>query len=119
MVFDSAYVYDILRRRCEGQPPQSKVFPISAETYRRWWQAAARTTGVADQIGPPYSARHAGASRDLTEGRRTFDELKRRGRWRTDKAVQRYARPHVWTAVQSAVPEIIKKKAEELLAQRR
>ena len=39
-------------------------------------------------IGPPHTARHTGASRDLAGGRRSFDEIKRRGRWKADDGVQ-------------------------------
>ena len=65
-----------------------------------------------------YQLRHGGASHDSLYKRRGYEDRKQRGRWRTDEAVQRYARPHVWTSVQAEVPQDIKKKAEQLLSRR-
>ena len=38
----------------------------------------------------PYQMRHAGPSWDALHGNRTDDQIKRRGRWKTDKSVRRY-----------------------------
>ena len=39
-----------------------------------------------------YSLRHAGASWDLLTGRRSYEQVKDRGGWRTDSSMQRYAK---------------------------
>ena len=64
--------------------------------WAKWWKIASEHAGGPDIVGPPHSARHTSASRDLALGRRSFEEVKRRGRWKSDDAVPRYAQTHKW-----------------------
>ena len=47
-----------------------------------------------EPLGPPvlYQLRHSGPSHDLAQRRRTLVEVKKRGRWRADTSVSRYAK---------------------------
>ena len=38
----------------------------------------------------PYGARHSGPAVDVSRGLRTRQEVKERGRWKSEKSVQRY-----------------------------
>ena len=114
------YVLNILERRTKGRDPTDKVFPIKAPTYRKWWTWAAKKTMKADakMVGPPHSARHTGASRDLAEGHRTFDQVHRRGRWKASASVQRYAKTHVWTTLINDLPLEVGAEGDNILASR-
>ena len=110
---------EILKRRNANLRNDERVFPISAATYAKWWRAALKhVLGSADLRGPPHSARHTGASKDLATGYRTFAQVQRRGRWKTQVAVQRYARPHVWMAAEASVPKDVLDKGNALLSER-
>lgn len=116
VVFDEPHSVQILRRRIAGKKPDDRVFSISADVYRKWWRATSRAVGV--DVGPPHTARHTGASRDLATNYRTFDQVQRRGRWKAADSVQRYARPHEWATVCAAVPEDVRLRGTVLLAAR-
>ena len=47
-----------------------------------------------EPLGPPvlYQLRHSGPSHDLAQRRRSLVEVKKRGRWRADTSVARYAK---------------------------
>ena len=72
----------------------------------------------ADKVGPPHSARHTGASRDLAEGHRTFDQVQRRGRWKASASVQRYAKTHMWTTLINDLPLEVRTEGDNILASR-
>ena len=118
VLVEASYPFEILLRRCQGCEADERVFPISAELYRKWWHSASRALSCEHLAGPPHTARHTGASRDLAEHRRSFSQVKRRGRWKTDEAIQRYARPHVWPGVRAQVPPDIMARGKKLMSQR-
>ena len=119
VVFDEPYSLLVLRRRVKGLEPDGRVFPLSSSVYGRWWRAAARAVlGDPGGAGPPHTARHTGASRDMSEGRRTFEEVKRRGRWKSDDSVQRYARPHAWLEAVAAQPPEVYARGRAILDER-
>jgi integrase len=112
---DSPYAHDVLRRRIAGLRPSDRVFPITANQYRSWWTRAAKAVLKTSSVPPPHSARHTGASRDLAEGYRTFEQVQRRGRWSVPSSVQRYAKTHTWRAVELSVPEAVREEGNRLL----
>ena len=118
IVFDAPRSLALLRASVQGKSAQDRLFRISSDLYKRWWRAAAKGVCGAQEhlVGPAHSARHTGASRDMAEQYRDFAEIKRRGRWKTDDAVQRYAKVHVWATVQAATPPEIRARGRELLA---
>jgi len=119
VTIDDPWCISILLRRCEGKPPHTRVFPISAATYAQLYKkAAAAVFGKSEAIGPPHSARHTGASRDLAEGYRTFEQVQRRGRWKAADSVQRYAKVHAWFECQARQPVQVREKGARILAQR-
>jgi len=65
---------DILRRRCEGRPPEAPVFYTNrgkaigcVRRLTRTWKACARRAGLPDSI-TPHSARHGGLSKLVAAG---------------------------------------------------
>ena len=67
------------------------LWPFSQEQYSEFVATAASLTGQADLV--PYSFRHAGASHDLLTRSRSAEEVKQRGRWRTDGSLKHYGKP--------------------------
>ena len=67
-----------------------KLFNFKMEEYRRAFVKAGVDLGVPGLH--PYQMRHGGATEDLTSGRRDFNMVKIRGRWRTDQSVRRYSK---------------------------
>ncbi len=98
----------VMRRVASCAKPEDKVFPVSANVYRLWWGKAYRAVaGLETRRLPPHACRHTGASRDLATVYRTFEQVKRRGRWKADDSVQRYAKTHAWlVTTQGQSPEV-------------
>jgi integrase len=108
----------ILRRRCAGKKPDQKVFQLSAAVYRKWWHRAGDAVLGPAAAGPPHSARHTGASRDLAQHYRDFSQIQRRGRWKTASSVQRYAKTLAFMEAVLRVPPAVKKEGDDILAGR-
>jgi hypothetical protein len=92
----------MLQRRLAVRRPDESLFGLDDVTYRQKWHEAASLAGVS--VGPPHSARHAGASRDLATAYRQQDAVMRRGRWRSEVSVRRYGKTHVWFALRDSQP---------------
>ena len=118
VTFDSDYVKNILKRRGKKGKPKDRVFNVSREHYSRWYQKAARATKLEPYTRPLHSIRHTGPSRDLASGYRTWEQIKRRGRWQSDEAVMRYTKQHVYLAAMAALPPEIVSRAEAISRER-
>ena len=68
---------------------EAHVFPISEHTFRRLFAECGASLSLPRTI-VPHSMRHGGATRDYTTGRRTADEVRVRGRWKSEKSMQHY-----------------------------
>ena len=68
------------------------LWPLNLEEFGKFFHGALKTLGL-DHLGiTVYSLRHAGASWDLLTGRRSYEQVKDRGGWKTDTSMQRYAK---------------------------
>ena len=85
----SAAVVRALRRSCG---PKDLIFPITQDKYRKEWRLAAEELGL--KVGPPHAIRHTGAATFVAAGG-DLEAARRRGRWQTTTALQRYAKTHV------------------------
>jgi integrase len=99
--------------RIAKKGPSEKLFNTTGQRYREAWLAAvAEMQSWPDcaglKVGPPHSARHTGASRDLSEGYRSLWQVQRRGRWSSEKSVLRYAKSHAWTEAQARTPAAVR-----------
>ena len=66
------------------------IFNFTGDQFREQFQQAGRLLDIADL--QTYQLRHGGASEDLNSRCRSYNEVKERGRWRTDTSVRRYAK---------------------------
>ena len=93
----------LLKALREGLPPLDLLFPISQDQYRRAWRRSFDRTGLAD-FGPPHSLRHAGAAAFVAAGG-SLETARRKGRWQTTSALQRYTKVHVLIEQRSKLDE--------------
>ena len=80
----------LLRKAKMLSSPDSLIFTFSMEEFRVQFVKAASQMGL-HQLHP-YQLRHGGATEELTAKVREFNQVKSRGRWKTDKSVRRYAK---------------------------
>jgi integrase len=119
VVMDEPNSADILRRLIANKDKDELVFALTADEYRRFWKRAAKEVlGDSNAAGPPHSARHTGASRDLTEGYRTMEQVMKRGRWKALNSVHRYAKSHAWYAALASQPSGVREQGDLLLSAR-
>ena len=73
--------------------PDDLIFNLSLAELSKLFRTAALRLGL-ESLGPPvlYQLRHSGPSHDLAQRRRSLGEVKKRGRWRADSSVARYAK---------------------------
>jgi hypothetical protein len=109
----------MMARKEKLTKPEEKIFKISKGAYRVWWNKAADAVGGgAKHVGPPHSARHTGAARDMAEGYRSFDQVQRRGRWRPQDSVLRYGRTHAWHEARARQSKAVQSEGGDILAKR-
>ena len=68
------------------------MWSFSADTDVELFKAAAAAMKLERLHPVRYAMRHGGASDDLLAKRRQLPEVMRRGRWRTDASLRRYAK---------------------------
>jgi hypothetical protein len=108
---DDAYLCRILCRIKSGLlPPGAALFPHPQSYVRKLWTLAQVTLGLT-KIHPLHSLRHSKPSADARSGRRSLEEIRRRGRWSQLKSVQRYSRGHALTMHLSALPPAIRQRS--------
>ncbi|CAK0903488.1 unnamed protein product [Prorocentrum cordatum] len=71
-------------------PPQQCPFAFSQADFIQRFRLAGQRCGIELLRPELYMLRHSGPSFDQAIGRRTLAEIKLRGRWMSDAAVQRY-----------------------------
>ena len=92
VVLRFGFVMALLRAAKDVAEDGDLIFPLTPATFRkRWWEALAALDLV--WCGPPHGIRHSGAS-DYVECGFTLEATRRRGRWRSAAAVQRYTKVH-------------------------
>ncbi len=73
--------------------------------------AAAKQLGLPDMSpGDLYRVRHGGASWDVATEVRSLTAVKRRGVWKSDKSVGRYAKPMRLTEQLTSLDPVVLKK---------
>lgn len=94
--------------------PEERVFQFSQQHLRGLWNWAKRRLKLKD-VGPLYSLRHTEPAASVEERRRTLEEVRRMGRWRTLTSVGRYSKTHRLVRQRSQLPPEVRERREELL----
>ena len=82
-------VLEVLKR---GRLPHENLWPFSLAELATEFRLSVEQVGLAELQPTLYAIRHGGASEDFLRRRRSFDEIQRRGRWRTTTSVRRYTK---------------------------
>jgi integrase len=82
--------------------PEDPLFTTPAHEMVRLFQKATAMLGVTKAC--LYQLRHGGASEDIVSRLRTSDEVKARGRWRSEASLRRYAKPAQLQRLLASIP---------------
>lgn len=85
---DRVFLGNYLALLKQGKPASEKLFTgVTVESFNRAFRAAAAELGL-DLV--PYQARHGGATHDRWDRTRSLEEVRKRGRWRSEQSTRRY-----------------------------
>jgi len=108
------WVRDLLKAQLVGLEQDDFVFDFTQIDLRLKWAWAKRALGLTF-LGPLHSLRHTEPAAAVEQGTKTFEEIRRRGRWASLKSVQRYSKDFQLVKLRSKMPEDIIARGEELL----
>ena len=86
----SKWLGPALLQLAKAKGKDAPVFSFKMDKFREQYQRAGSLLGVPHLH--TYQLRHGGASDDLNSQTRDFNQVRERGRWRTDASVRRYAK---------------------------
>ena len=88
VVIDSpVWIGQLLSRSVAALQPHHLLFGLRPSEFQRIWQISCLELGI---VAHPYQIRHTGASNDFVKDLRSQLEIMTRGRWRTNKSLNRY-----------------------------
>ena len=93
----------------------AKISNINQRTYRRIWYEVAGDLNVLELVGRPHNVRHSAPSHDVFHQYRRLPGVQRRGRWRVDSSVLRYAKTHFYARALAGTPENFLDEGGDLL----
>ena len=71
---------------------EARLWSFTMPQLRKAFESAAQRLRVSQLGIHLYGLRHGGVSFDLLEGRRSLEQAKARGRWRSDASLRRYGK---------------------------
>ena len=74
----------------QNRDPSSLLLPITPEDVVADWQWACQRLRIDKLDISRYALRHAGASHEVLNNLRSLENIKLRGRWKTDSSMRRY-----------------------------
>ena len=84
---------EVLRELVRIRAGGDRLFPaLTLNSYEKSLRDVTRGMGIAELEIVPHTFRHSGPSNDLYHGRRSLQEIAKRGRWSNIKSVQRYSK---------------------------
>ena len=95
--------------------PGEMLFPFSQAAMRRSWNEEQRLLKTTKRY-KLHTLRHSKPSADSARGRRTLEEIRRRGRWNQMKSVQRYSRAHALVMDLAEMDEPLREEVAKLEA---
>jgi len=87
------WMEQVLDQLVLGRHPEQPLFALSMKSWTRAFNQASAALGL-ETLGPPvlYQLRHGGASHEMLTNAREFGDIKKRGRWESDRSLKRYAK---------------------------
>ena len=86
------WLFPVLAAVRQVRPLDGPLWPFAHDAFVAEFRTSCQRLGLQRLGGCLYALRHGGASDDLLANRRTFAEVRERGRWRTDSSVRRYGK---------------------------
>ena len=105
ILLDYPSVRKMMKKRKLETATGAKIFNINQRTYRRIWYEVAGDLNVLELVGRPHNVRHSAPSHDVFHQYRRLLGVQRRGRWRVDSSVLRYAKTHFYAKALAGTPE--------------
>jgi hypothetical protein len=108
IVDNDAWLHPLLDMFHRTRRPSAPLWDFRHRDLVQQFTLAAHRLGL-DHIKPRlYSLRHGGVSHDLMSRARTVEAAKKRGRWKTDASLRRYAKEsRVLSELAKASPDVI------------
>jgi hypothetical protein len=103
VVVDDTFLRRVLAAIRETGHPDDPLFPFKQQHYRVMWHRVLAFLGLPPL--PPHSLRHSRPSHQISTGELSLEEVRRRGRWRQLKSVQRYTKAALIIAYNSQLPQ--------------
>ena len=97
--------------KLKQKTPNAFIFTKNSANLKTWMEKTGKMVGL-DALGPvhPYRLRHGGASTDFALGRRTLEQVQRRGRWKSAASVRRYEKGGRLSQLMFALPPSVREQ---------
>jgi hypothetical protein len=114
LIFDDSVVLDgehsklmdaLLRPLVQERRGQEPLFSFSLQELTKAFQKAQETLQI--PVRPLYSLRHSGPAHDHLQKTRTLSNIKKRGRWQSDRSVRRYEKSGRTAMLLDRLPEAL------------
>lgn len=92
VTIDDEWLRRILVGVKESSPGDVPLFPFEATHFRKVWGRHLAKLQLGEAGGPVHSLRHSRPSQDVHDKKASLEDIRRRGRWRRMKSVQRYSK---------------------------
>ena len=92
LIDDFPWLHPFLLMLVLNRSPEDPLWPVPPSRVIALFLSSAARLGMAAMAPVRYSLRHGGASHDLLTSRRNVMDVKKRGLWRTDQSLRRYAK---------------------------
>ena len=103
MIDSDEWIHPFLAVLVQGRRPEQALWKSDGNRIVSLFMAACQHLGLMGLSPCRYALRHGGASDDLASHRRDLAGIKKRGGWRTDASLRRYAKE---TRLQAEVMKI-------------
>lgn len=113
---EDEWVKGVLEKLDSGEvDPEDPVFPFDQAHFRREWGKSEERLKITNLVGPAHSLRHSRPSQQAKGGSRSLEQIRRRGRWKHLKSVERYSKEHAITAQLPLLPSLVREHGERAL----
>ena len=116
VIVDSPVLAAEWRQKLADLEPGQRIFDFTQQEFLVAWRSLAKELGVS--VGPPHDLRHSGAARDALAGRRSLEEIRRRGRWAALSSVGRYTKTFLLVRARAALPAALLREGARLAKER-
>jgi len=111
---DSPFLCLILEAITKWLSPTQQLFPFDQVYFRKQWHLALSAVGLPER--PPHTLRHSRPSEQVRRKELSLEGVRRRGRWRQMKSVQRYAKEGALVVYEAHVDPGLLRRGSEIMS---